>query len=248
MIAGCGKIDLKEKVHEDVSTYLKNKYGNEFEFEFTKIDMIYHSLYGYYSYKAYVYPKDHPEWEFKAWGYFYRDGNGGTEGDNYLSIKWSFQGKLDFKKTLNELYENNIYIKSYNFDYNNYKFKTLNFREVITECNGAAKIWIEYFAFIDGKVNKKDEAGYIYKLINKYMTSNRIRRFRIAVYYLPINCQKNSSFCIGKEDKNTLNKSNIDKLYKENKIINYALVWQIKSEDEMIEKIEIDDIVSAFKY
>jgi len=135
-----------------------------------------------------------------------------------------------------------IYIYSTRFNNNDYK--SLNYSEALKACDGWAHIWIEYYVFTDIHIDKKKEAEKIYKVLDKFILKNRIKRYFMIVGYSPKRYKTNTLIFHQEYSKNGKSK---ETSYHEGILSNYVNINQAVMNESEIKKVELSDIISSFK-
>jgi len=232
--SSCGET---AQIQKNMTDGLKKIYGKEFVVG--RPHMSGNPGFGYH-YEAKAYPKDNPDVKFTV---AYDMNQDGKYGENYLEMLWADQGEKELSKTLKSLYGDEYLIYIYSFEYYNRDYKNLNYSEVLKASDGWVHLWINYIVFTDKKIDKQIEAERVYRILDKLMLKNNLKKYRLIVEYFPIRYKQNDRF------KKEIKKSgkSMDLLYQEGILTNYVDIEQLAMNESEIRNVELSDVISSFK-
>lgn len=161
-----------ENARKSMVASLQEHYGLEFE-----VGKPYQTG-SFRTYEALAYPKGQPAIKFKVkQGY-----------DNYLLIKWNYQGKMEVEKKLRAIYgeQADFRISSCSFFFGD-AYKDLDFTQALekTRGNDKTKTELSYDVFIDGFQFKQDEeAKKAFEVIKTFVLDHDKDHFNFSVVYI----------------------------------------------------------------
>ena len=164
LTGGCSMFDSgkTDEIQKKMTDYLKNTYGKEFVVGKPKVSG--NEFIGFSNYLADAHPKDDPDLKF---GVIWNKNKPDVFQDNYLGTKWSKQGTVELEKKLREVYGDDFWLEEYWMSYHDIRVKDWNYPEIIKKYADKMQIVINYWVFIDGKLDKKHEAERAYKILKE---------------------------------------------------------------------------------
>ena len=233
-----------KEVQQEMNEYLNKKYDMQFEFvKKPYINGLQALAYGEAAhendtYLAKVIPVGKPELEFLIKR---KKSKKGDFYDDYLKIKWTYEGKQDVENKIREVYGSETdFLLKYEFNFNKEEFKNLSYTEVLAKCNPS--IDIRVYVYSDEKFEKYTEAEKMYIILKPHLFDNKITNYGIGQYFYSKKYKQ--EFISNK--KHIEDMSN-DKLHEEGLLINYIAIYSMKSGH----KLQINssgDLVKCFKY
>lgn len=237
VMGGCSVMKSeKEKVQESMAAYLKNKYSNEFEVNTPYMT----GSMGTAHYQAKAHLKGQPEIEFKVNGDNYDYRMNGKYDDNYLTTKWSYQGRQEVEKKLKEVYGGDADFKVRRYEFvGNSTFKDLDYTQVFEKSHGTGLIYIAYDIFMDSaKFNKEEESRKAYQILKAFVLDFGSDVYSFDVTYI------NQAF---KQDYlENFGQYLNTKAYQEKKLLGWLQVSFASSESKAINSSS--DLNNFFKY
>lgn len=242
MLSGCGYCDIEfMKVRKEMKIYLEDKYKKEFVVK--DLVLTGNEGFGYNTYIAKAYPKEKPDLIFRVGG---NKKEPGKYKDEYLSEKWSMQGKAEVALLLKRIYGEEILMK-YDF-YVHYsvlqdpmqleKLKKLNHSEVLALYDLDKTSYITCYVFVD-QLDKKSEAEKAYQVFEEHMIKNKVKDPHLFIYFLSKN-YKDRFLSIYKNYDRYEQEFKHDKLKKENKLINFVSIGSKVN--------DVSDVINRFEY
>jgi len=193
-----------------------------------------------YHYEAKAHPKDNPDVKFTV---AYDMNQDGKYGEDYLEQLWMYQGKKNLENTLKSLYGDSFLVYCYSFEYYNREFKDMNYAEVLKSSDGWVHLWIKYIVFTDKKIDKQIEAERVYRIVDKLMLKNHLKKYRLLVGYSPRKYKINRYF----ENEYKKSGKSLSVLYHEGILTNYVDIEQLAMNESEIKLVELSDVISSFK-
>jgi hypothetical protein len=179
ILSGCATFNYKqhnEEVKQHMETYLKNRYGIDFEVNPHLFVSTFSS--DKECWEADAHPVKQPEIQFKvndskgAKYIDYEHSDDDFYSDNYLDAKWSYQAKQEIEKKLREVYGPNVdfNLRKYTFGGGRNLFKDLDFDQVFEKAHGHGVVDIDYDIFMDGaQFDKAVEAKKAYQIVKRFV-------------------------------------------------------------------------------
>jgi hypothetical protein len=185
VLSGCD--NRSPKIHKLMSDYLRDRYGMEFVVGQLRARGDVPST----GCAAKAYPKDQLHLEFTVHyqnncyqGEITRD----ELRDNFLSIRWSYQGKLEIEKKIREVYGDSAqFVVNYDIGGGDYKDRDLDYWQMMEQIHGTRGIMDElyYTVFVDGaKFNKEEEAKKAHQILKTFVLDYRFTDTRFRVIYI----------------------------------------------------------------
>lgn len=218
IMGGCSVMKSeKEQVQQSMADYLKSKYGIEFE---VGVPYMTGSM-GTAHYQAKAHPKGQPEIEFLINGDNYDLRMNGKYDENYLKVKWSYQGKQEVEKKLREVYGEgaDINISSYYLGMkNSYQYKDLDFAQVFEQSHGLGVIELHYEVFIGkDQFNKEVEAKMAYQILKPFVLDFGSSACSFSVTYIDKAFKQ-----VYLDDENNGHHHGVGMLYQQKKLLNFV--------------------------
>jgi len=232
--SSCGET---AKIQTKITEGLKKIYGKEFVV--SRPHMTGNPGFGYH-YEAKAHPKDNPDVKFTV---AYDMNQDGKYGEDYLEQLWMYQGKKDLENTLKSLYGDNYLVYCYSFEYYNRAFKDMNYSEVLKSSDGWVHLWLKCIVFTDKKIDKQIEAERVYRIVDKLMLKNHLKKYRLLVGYSPLKYKINGYF----DNEYRKSGKSLDVLYKEGILTNYVDIHKTTMKKTGIEMVDVEYIVSLFR-
>lgn len=247
LLSGCIGPSNAEKleIQNNMSAYLKNTYGMDFQVD--KPVLTGNSGFGYRYYYADARTTTGEPIEFTVrW-----DKTKDEFWDNYLGNKWMKQGRTVLEKKLEEVYGKDYWLEEYFFTYNDPKDKDLDYSEIIKNNSNKMQTELRYYVFLGIEdFEKEKEAKRAYKILKEMLIDNNTLQFYFNVFY--IDKDKRSDLKkLFNSTKNGDARKAPEKLYDENILFN-ALVENYSegiSEKYNEPKVKSStDLINKFKY
>lgn len=236
---GVNKGDVQKKMTE----YLKNTYEKEFVVEEPRL--LGNEGFGYRVYEARAYPKDDPEMRFRV---RWEKGEPGIFDDGYIHAIWRNGAMAEFHKLLKDIYgEGVVSLYGFNFNFKHYEIdfndvKDLSYSDLIKRYPDKIFCDMKYYVFVDGSIDKRQEAEKVYRLIKQHILDRNIGKFHLVVNYMSDDFREDfdknfKSIRLGR------NGYDADSLYKQRKLVNRMGLVDIDLKEDYI-----NDIINEFDY
>lgn len=245
LVSGCTLTEgvSKNEVKKKMTEYLESTYNKKFEVE--EPQLIGNEGFGYNSYQAYAYPVDETKMRFRVQ---WEKGNPGNFDDGYIHAKWRNPAKDEFDGLLKEIYKDDIassYGFNFNFKYYEIDFedvKDLSYEQVVERYHDKIYIDMKYYVFVDGSIDKREEAEKVYSIIKRHILDKGIGTLCVTVSYMSSEFKDE----FNREFNNvTLGRNgyDVDSLYKRKMLINGLGLTETD-----LESNHVEDIINEFEY
>jgi hypothetical protein len=170
VLSGCD--NRSPKIHKLMYDYLHERYGMEFVVGQLRAAGDIASA----GCEAKAYPKGQPHLEFEV-DYQNNCFRGEIKKDqlrdNFLSKRWSYQGKLEIEKKIREVYGDSAeFVVEYDIGGGDYKDRDLGYWQMMEQIRGTSGVAerLYYTVFVDGEnFNKEKEAGKAYQILKTFV-------------------------------------------------------------------------------
>lgn len=179
--SGISKDEVKKKMTE----YLKSTYNKEFVVEEPQLTG--NEGFGYNVYQAYAYPSDDTKMRFRV---IWEKGEPGIFDDGYIDTLWRNPAMKEFNELLNDIYGKNVFsIYGFNFNFKRYgkdinDVKDLTYSDVIKKYPDKILIDMKYYVFVDGSIDKREEAEKAYRVLKQHVLDKNIDSFSLIVNFM----------------------------------------------------------------
>jgi hypothetical protein len=186
ILSGCD--NRRPKIHKLMTDYLHDRYGMDFVVGQLKADGDIASA----GCEAKAYPKGQPHLEFRVdyqnncfQGEITKD----ELRDNFLSIRWSYQGKLEIEKKIREVYGESaeFVVEEYYIGGGEYEDRDLGYLQIMEKVRGTrdAGYRLYYTVFVDGATfNKKEEARKAYMIMKTFVLDYGVTHTKFIVTFI----------------------------------------------------------------
>jgi hypothetical protein len=185
VLSGCD--NRSPKIHKLMSDYLRDRYGMEFVVGQLRADGDIPSA----GCEAKAYPKGQPHLEFEV-DYqnncFRGEITRNELKDNFLSIRWSYQGKLEIEKKIREVYGKSaeFVIAKYFIGGAEYEDRDLGYWQMMEKLRGTrggGRLY--YTVFLDGTTfDKEEEAIKTYQILKRFILDYRFTKTAFIVTFI----------------------------------------------------------------
>jgi hypothetical protein len=187
VLSGCD--NRSPKIHKLMSDYLKDRYGMDFVVGQLRADGDIPSA----GCEAKAYPKGQPHLEFRVdyqnncyRGEITKD----QLRDNFLSIRWSYQGKMEIEKKIREVYGESaeFVVEGYKIGGSKYyEDRDLGYWQIMDKVRGTRDAGYElyYTVFVNGATfSKEEEAKKAYQIMKTFILDYGLTRTRFIVTFI----------------------------------------------------------------
>lgn len=202
------------KIQHNMQEYLQKNYGKEFVVG--RLMLTGNEGFGYSTYVAEAYPKDNPALKTQV---VWEKGEPGKYYDYYNFDRVSEQGRKEIAAFLKGVYAQDVSL-TYTLSTPVKELQGLEHDELLTKHGKDTRLDLTYYVFVD-KVDKAVEAEKAYKVLKKFVLDNHPKYYFVTVYYHPNSYKDEFNKGFNQDTTNFLNAYDSEKLYKENKLLNY---------------------------